>query len=154
MRYKRSVHCTNSLNKNFNIFLLFNRTWISFYGLPWGDFTNAFIDILVHCFLLYVVHSWAWQSGKSLLFSKLFLKWQWVFGSPSWLYPSNYFSYFILIDWQFGMMECVVTNLVDEYPKYLRPRKELFIFLVCFVAFLFGFTIITQVFVWIIFSIK
>ena len=43
------------------------------------------------------------------------------------------------------MMECVVTNLVDEYPKYLRPRKELFIFLVCFVAFLFGFTIITQV---------
>eukprot|EP00111_Clytia_hemisphaerica_P016317 TCONS_00048314-protein len=56
-----------------------------------------------------------------------------------------FFMLFTLgLDSQFGMMECIVTNLVDEYPTYLRKRKELFIFGVCVTCFLFGFTIITQ----------
>ena len=46
---------------------------------------------------------------------------------------------------QFGMMEAVITGIIDEYPRYLRKRKELFIFGACLLCFLIGLSNVTQV---------
>lgn len=40
------------------------------------------------------------------------------------------------LDSQFAMVECVVTGLSDEYPKYLRKYKWLFLIAVCVLMFL------------------
>ncbi|XP_020914782.1 sodium- and chloride-dependent GABA transporter 1 isoform X2 [Exaiptasia diaphana] len=47
------------------------------------------------------------------------------------------------LDSQFGMMEAVITGLVDEY-KILNKRKELFVAATCLLCFLPGITHVTQ----------
>lgn len=48
------------------------------------------------------------------------------------------------LDSQFAMMECVISSLSDEYPKYLRKYKEVFIMVMCIFAFLLGLPTVTQ----------
>ena len=49
------------------------------------------------------------------------------------------------IFWQFAMMECVISGLSDEYPRYLRKYKEIFVLVMCCIAFLLGIPNVTQV---------
>jgi len=44
------------------------------------------------------------------------------------------------LDSQFAMMECVIAGLSDEYPRYLRRYKEVFVLVMCIIAFFFGYT--------------
>ncbi len=43
------------------------------------------------------------------------------------------------------MMECVVTNLADEYPKLLRKNKEIFILVVCLLCYIVALPMVFQV---------
>ena len=43
------------------------------------------------------------------------------------------------------MMEAVMTGLLDEYPKYLRKHKEIFLAILSVIMFLIGLTHVTQV---------
>ena len=46
---------------------------------------------------------------------------------------------------QFAMVECVVTGLSDEYPKYLRRYKPFFLIGVCVLMFLLAIPMCSQV---------
>ena len=46
---------------------------------------------------------------------------------------------------QFAMVECVVTGLSDEYPKYLRRYKPVFLISVCVLMFLLAIPMCSQV---------
>lgn len=46
---------------------------------------------------------------------------------------------------QFAMVECVVTGLSDEYPKYLRKYKPFFLIAVCVMMFLLAIPMCAQV---------
>ena len=46
---------------------------------------------------------------------------------------------------QFAMVECVVTGLSDEYPKYLRRYKPFFLIGVCVLMFLLAIPMCAQV---------
>jgi len=48
------------------------------------------------------------------------------------------------LDSQFAMMECVISGLSDEYPRYLRKYKEVFILIMCIIAFFLGIPNVTQ----------
>ena len=46
---------------------------------------------------------------------------------------------------QFAMVECVVTGLSDEYPKYLRRYKPFFLIGVCILLFLLAIPMCAEV---------
>ena len=47
---------------------------------------------------------------------------------------------------QFVGVECMVTSLVDEYPKLMKWKK-LTTYIICFMLFLFGLPCVTQVWI-------
>ena len=49
---------------------------------------------------------------------------------------------------QFAMVECVVTGLSDEYPKYLRRYKPFFLIGICVFMFLLAIPMCTEVRIW------
>lgn len=48
------------------------------------------------------------------------------------------------LDSQFAMVECVVTGLSDEYPKYLRKYKPFFLIAICILLFLLAIPMCSQ----------
>jgi len=48
------------------------------------------------------------------------------------------------LDSQFAMIEVVISGLADEYPRYLRKFKEIFILVMCIVAFLLALPTVTR----------
>ncbi|XP_014775516.1 sodium- and chloride-dependent glycine transporter 1 isoform X1 [Octopus bimaculoides] len=63
--------------------------------------------------------------------------------SPLWNFLFFFMIFTLGLDSQFAMMECVISSIVDEFPRQLRSRKGLVTAGCCFVAFLLGIPCVT-----------
>ncbi|GAB1608052.1 sodium- and chloride-dependent glycine transporter 2-like [Argonauta hians] len=64
--------------------------------------------------------------------------------APLWNFLFFFMVFTLGLDSQFAMMECVISSIVDEFPRHLRKRKGLVTASCCIVAFLLGIPCVTQ----------